>query len=326
VRRQRTVENVSRDRALAEWSAFRAELQSGRAIEGPLTLRQFVARFYDVIAARHEESTRRTQRNIIKNHLLRYFGDTDLNGITTVRVIDLMADMRNRNCSAAYINDAVRLLKMLLRQAVERDVIADYPIKKRVPREKEPPLRLELRADERARFSRRLTTRQRSAVTSIRSGSSVPGRRAATSTRRGGSAAGSVGVAKRQGGTTSDSVSCASFSSSWWRPGCGIRAISGTCGGNRSSLRQASFAFSCRRRSLRRRYLSPALAGRRSWSAARGDRTRPSTYSSMRPASDIRRRGFGGRSHSRRHWRRLPAASDPTTSGTRSGAGSRASP
>jgi integrase len=152
VRRQRTVENVSRDRALAEWSAFRAELQSGGAIDGPLTLRQFVARFYDVIAARHEESTRRTQRNIIKNHLLRYFGDTELDAITTVRVTDLMADMRNRNCSAAYINDAVRLLKMLLRQAVERDVIADYPIKKRVPREKEPPLRLELRADERARF------------------------------------------------------------------------------------------------------------------------------------------------------------------------------
>jgi integrase len=46
----------------------------------------------------------------------------------------------------------VRLLKMLLRQAVERDVIADYPIKKRVPKEKEPPLRLELRTDERARF------------------------------------------------------------------------------------------------------------------------------------------------------------------------------
>jgi integrase len=129
-----------------------SELQSGRAIDGPLTLRQFVVRFYDVIAARHEESTRGTQRNIIKNHLLRYFGDTDLDAITTVRVIDLMADMRNRNCSAAYINDAVRLLKMLLRQAVERDVIADYPIRKRVPREKEPPLRLELRPDERARF------------------------------------------------------------------------------------------------------------------------------------------------------------------------------
>jgi integrase len=152
VRRQRTVENVTRDKALTEWRTFRADLQSGRAVEGPLTLRDFVARYYDVIAARHEESTRVTQRSIIKNHLLRYFGDTYLDAITTIRVTDLMADMRNRNCSAAYVNDTVRLLKMLLRQAVERDVIADYPIRKRVPKEKEAPLRLELRADERARF------------------------------------------------------------------------------------------------------------------------------------------------------------------------------
>jgi integrase len=152
VRRQRTMENVTRDVALGAWRVFRADLQSGRAVEGPLTLAQFVDRLYDVIAARHADSTRVTQRNIIKNHLLRYFGDTYLDAITTIRVTDFIADMRSRNCSAAYTNDAVRLLKMLLRQAVERDVIADYPIKKRVPKEKEPPLRLELRADERARF------------------------------------------------------------------------------------------------------------------------------------------------------------------------------
>ena len=52
VRRHRTVENVTRDRALAEWSAFRTDLQSGRAIDGPLTLRQFVLRFYPLRPAR----------------------------------------------------------------------------------------------------------------------------------------------------------------------------------------------------------------------------------------------------------------------------------
>lgn len=34
VRRQRTIENVTRDKALAEWTAFRAELQSGRRSKG----------------------------------------------------------------------------------------------------------------------------------------------------------------------------------------------------------------------------------------------------------------------------------------------------
>ncbi|MGZ5440359.1 MAG: tyrosine-type recombinase/integrase [Thermoanaerobaculia bacterium] len=152
VRRQRTIEDVTRDQALEAWKEFRAELASGRAIEGPHSLQQFVAGYYELIAAGHAAGTRKTQGAIIKNHLLRYFGDTELAAISTIRVIDFMADLRGRSCSASFINDCVRVLKMLLRQAVERDVIADYPIKKKVPKEKETPLRLELKADERARF------------------------------------------------------------------------------------------------------------------------------------------------------------------------------
>jgi integrase len=152
VRRQRTLENVTRDQALAAWKVFRADLASGRAIVGPVSLRQFVEGYYDLIAASHTPGTRKTQGMIIKNHLLRYFGDSELTTITTIRVIDFIADMRARSCSPNYINDAVRVLKMLLRQAVERDVIADYPIKKKVPKEKEVPLRLELKLEERTRF------------------------------------------------------------------------------------------------------------------------------------------------------------------------------
>lgn len=152
VRRQRTIEDVTRDQALEAWKEFRAELASGRAIEGPLSLQQFVAGFYALIAAGHAVGTRKTQGAIIKNHLLRYFGDTELAAITTIRVIDFMADLRVRGCAASFINDCVRVLKMLLRQAVERDVIPYYPIRKKVPKEKETPLRLELKVDERARF------------------------------------------------------------------------------------------------------------------------------------------------------------------------------
>jgi integrase len=152
VRRQRTLDNVTRDQALAAWKVFREELKNGRAVEGPLKLRQFVDAYYDLIAASHAAGTRKTQSMIIKNHLLRYFGGTELVAISTIRVIDFMADLRLRSCSASFINDCVRVLKMLLRQAVERDVIPDYPIKKRVPKEKETPLRLELKAEERARF------------------------------------------------------------------------------------------------------------------------------------------------------------------------------
>jgi len=152
IRRQKTLENVTRAKALDEWKIFRSDLESGRAIEGPLTLRQFVDQYYDLISAGHQESTRHTQRTLIDAHLLRYFDDSFLETITTVRVLDFMTDMRKRELSPSYINDAVRVLKMLLRQAVERDVIADYPIKKKVPKEKEPPLRLELKPEERTRF------------------------------------------------------------------------------------------------------------------------------------------------------------------------------
>jgi integrase len=152
VRRQRTIDNVTRAEALAAWTTFRADLSSGRALDGPMTLRTFVARYYSLISASHAEGTRTTQGRLIKNHLLRYFGDDELTTITTVRVNDFKADMRSRSCSASYTNDAVAVLKMLLRQAVERDVIADYPIKKRVQKEKEVPLRLELKRDERERF------------------------------------------------------------------------------------------------------------------------------------------------------------------------------
>jgi integrase len=154
VRRQRTHENVTRDQALVAWKAFREDLASGRAIEGPLTLRQFVDRYYALASASHAPGTKKTQGFIIKNHLLRYFGDSELSTITTIRVVDFTADLRVRACSPSYINDCVRVLKWLLRQAVERDVISDYPIKKRIKREKETPLRLELTYDERVRFYR----------------------------------------------------------------------------------------------------------------------------------------------------------------------------
>ena len=75
VRRQRTLKNVTYDQALAAWKTFRSDLETGRAIEGPLTVSQFVAAKYDLIAKNHASGTRKTQSAIINNHLLRYFGD-----------------------------------------------------------------------------------------------------------------------------------------------------------------------------------------------------------------------------------------------------------
>jgi len=152
VRRRKTVENVTIAQAREAWKVFRADLGSGRAVRGPITLATLIKEYWTIISAHLAASTRATQRNLIDRHLLRYFGATELTHITSVRVGDFQTDMRNLGLAASYINDAVRLLKMLLRQAVERDVIAEYPITKKTKNEREHPLRLELSTDERRRF------------------------------------------------------------------------------------------------------------------------------------------------------------------------------
>jgi integrase len=152
VRRQRTIENVTKAQAFAEWKKFRADLESGRAVDGPMTMQQFIDLFFDDIGENHQESTRSTQRTLLDCQILPYFGKTKLEEISSIRVAKFIAHMKKSGRSPSYTNNAVRLIKMLLRQAVERDVIADYPLKKKVPKEKEKPLRLELTREERDRF------------------------------------------------------------------------------------------------------------------------------------------------------------------------------
>jgi integrase len=150
-RRQKTLKDVTFDQALAAWRVFREELASVARTRAPRTLKDFVAAYYDKIAERHAPSTRKTHQAIIRNHLERYFGDDELTSITSVRAEDFIAHMRKRY-KPSFVNDCVRVLKLLLRQAVERDVISDYPLKRRVTKLAEKPLRQELRPDERVRF------------------------------------------------------------------------------------------------------------------------------------------------------------------------------
>jgi integrase len=159
VRRRRTVEAETRTEALALWRSFvdelAAESKDAASPRKPIvtpTLRVFVADQFETIAAGLKESTRRSHRNIIGKRILPVFGDMRLDAISSVSVADFMVGMRNEGLAASYINDCVRVLKMLLHQAVERDALEVYPLKKRVRKEKEPLLRLEMTDDERRAF------------------------------------------------------------------------------------------------------------------------------------------------------------------------------
>lgn len=153
-RRRKTIAAPTRTQALDAWRAFVDALATeanGPATPPPEipTLAAFVVSTYPTIAAGFKPSTKRSHGNILKLHLLPAFGALRLDRITAVHVRDFQVDLQTREYAPSFINDCVRVLKMLLHQAVERDVLPAYPIRKRVPRLREPLLRLELSETER---------------------------------------------------------------------------------------------------------------------------------------------------------------------------------
>lgn len=153
-RRKRTLRDVSRREAVERWAAFRAEAE----IPAPLrpapspTLRVFVEIAWPTIAARLRPRTAKTYWSTITIQLLHRLGDRMLDRISSADVEDLLAAVQRSGRSPATANNAVRVLKTLLREAVERGVIPVSPLRRRVPLAHVPPLALELTDDEHQRF------------------------------------------------------------------------------------------------------------------------------------------------------------------------------
>lgn len=179
-RRRRTIHAETKEEARALWRAFMDELAAEAAGRPSIatiapapdvrvaslsvapTLGEFVERYYwPIIRRAFKRRTLISHDAIIKNRLLPALGGLRLDAISTVVVTDFKVAMRTaerevkgekRKYAPSYINDCVRVLKMLLHQAVAREVIAVYPIKDKVPKEKEPILRLEMSDEERHAF------------------------------------------------------------------------------------------------------------------------------------------------------------------------------
>ena len=152
-RRKRTVQAASRADALHLWATFRDEVAGGRVVPGETkTLREFFDTSFDLIAARIAPSTAASYRSLTVRHLLPALGSTALDRITTALVHDLAASMRRSGLAPASVNGALRTLKVLLHQAVERGEVESYPLKRRIVMEPVEPLTLELSDTERERF------------------------------------------------------------------------------------------------------------------------------------------------------------------------------
>ncbi|MGH9419012.1 MAG: tyrosine-type recombinase/integrase, partial [Thermoanaerobaculia bacterium] len=150
------VKAPTRDQALVLWSQFRQEIAgpatADEASKEPPTFRLFMESYGERIATRKKPGTQRTHRSILETRLLPTFGDVRLDRISSSNVADFAVVMKIEGFSAAYIQGCVRLLKALLREAVERDVLRQYPLTKKIALERPKLPALELSPEERERF------------------------------------------------------------------------------------------------------------------------------------------------------------------------------
>jgi len=151
VRRRKTVQARSRDEALRLFRQFREAALAERHAE-PELFSDFVKRFWPLIKLRLGEKTAANEARIVEKILVPFFGSYRLEKVNAALIRDFVAILRTRSYAAATINGAVSVLRKILNDAVAREAIREFPAKGRLPREKEPILRLEFSPDEKARF------------------------------------------------------------------------------------------------------------------------------------------------------------------------------
>lgn len=147
---RKTLTAISREDALAEWKKFRESVLAG-VRHTPLTLQAFVDLYWVKIAAGKAPITISCQRSILNKHLLPAFGALRLEKINTAAVRDFAANLKGRY-STAYVANSLRVLALLLHQAVERSEVHHYPIRGRVVLPLATPPKLEMSLEEKSRF------------------------------------------------------------------------------------------------------------------------------------------------------------------------------
>jgi len=149
-RRRKTVRVETRDQALALWKAWRAKVLEGRALKGT-TLDAYHEETWPKVMKRVAERTAQHDSWVLEKVLLPRLGRYELGRINDAVVRDLVADLRTSGYAPASINGIVSVLRKVLRDAVDRELLDAVPVRK-FPREKEVLLRLELSDEERTRF------------------------------------------------------------------------------------------------------------------------------------------------------------------------------
>ena len=153
-RHRATVEAATWEEAVHKWTEFRARALKGEARPGHvLTFREYIAAYMDDIATQVSAKTATEYRRTATKHLLPVFGSTRLNEITTAAVKAFETKLKRAGYALATVNGYVNVLLILLHRAVDDfDVIEEFPLEKRLKRQKLEPLALEFTDEESARF------------------------------------------------------------------------------------------------------------------------------------------------------------------------------
>lgn len=154
---------VQREFPNAPWPALAEGVIAAATPSAPAvvpTFFEYVAEYRTSILNHYAEGTSRdTRRSTLDCHLVPTFGPKRLDVITDADVSDFVGAMKTKTrddkkkgYSGAFINTALALFARFLRDAVRRRVLAEFPLRERMPREQEHLPENELQDDERRRF------------------------------------------------------------------------------------------------------------------------------------------------------------------------------
>ena len=146
------VEDVTRDEALSEWKRLRDEAKEGRVRDAEMTLRAYFEANWKTMRLSLSPKGAASVEQAMRARILPHVGDLPMRRVNLAVVRDWTGTLRSEGYAPASINGALSTLRKFLRDAVARDVLAAYPIKGRLPRQKEEILRLDLNDEEEARF------------------------------------------------------------------------------------------------------------------------------------------------------------------------------
>lgn len=148
------VPDVTCDEGLSEWKRLRAEAKAPPTPKAEITLRSYFEDHWPTMQLSLSPKGAAAVGQAMKSRVLPFLGDKRLESINLAEVRDWAGQLRAKNYAPASVNGALSTLRKFLKDAVAREVLAVYPIKGRLPRQKEEILRLEMTGEEETRFLR----------------------------------------------------------------------------------------------------------------------------------------------------------------------------